>query len=146
MDNTPSLLADEMIDSNHRLLVGIYYAHTDFSGVVYHARYLKFFERGRIEHFRRFIARYKDFLTEIAGRWYGSSATWKCASGAEISRLGWSNIGGKSTCACTNIAGGTVTRGRPVTVTVVFERAQKHFVPECQIFLACLVLRSQSNS
>ncbi|MBT8471459.1 MAG: tol-pal system-associated acyl-CoA thioesterase [Marinicaulis sp.] len=32
--------------------VRIYYEDTDFSGVVYHAAYLKFFERGRTEALR----------------------------------------------------------------------------------------------
>jgi acyl-CoA thioester hydrolase len=63
--NTSSLLAGEMTGSSHRLQIRIYYAHTDFSGVVYHARYLEFFERGRIEYFRKFDERYKDFLTEV---------------------------------------------------------------------------------
>ena len=65
MGNTSSLLAGEMTGSSHRLRIRIYYAHTDFSGVVYHARYLEFFERGRIEYFRSFNERYKDFLTEV---------------------------------------------------------------------------------
>ena len=36
----------------HRLPVRIYYEDTDFSGVVYHASYLRFFERGRTELLR----------------------------------------------------------------------------------------------
>ena len=36
----------------HVLPVRIYYEDTDFSGVVYHANYLKFFERGRTEFLR----------------------------------------------------------------------------------------------
>ncbi|MCR6658377.1 MAG: tol-pal system-associated acyl-CoA thioesterase [Asticcacaulis sp.] len=32
--------------------VRIYYEDTDFSGVVYHANYLKYFERGRSEYMR----------------------------------------------------------------------------------------------
>lgn len=32
--------------------VRVYYEDTDFSGVVYHARYLQFFERGRTEALR----------------------------------------------------------------------------------------------
>jgi acyl-CoA thioester hydrolase len=38
--------------SVHRLPIRVYYEDTDFSGVVYHASYLRFFERGRTEHFR----------------------------------------------------------------------------------------------
>lgn len=36
----------------HRLDVRVYYEDTDFSGVVYHASYLRFFERGRTESLR----------------------------------------------------------------------------------------------
>ncbi len=39
-------------DKTHRLPVRVYYEDTDFSGVVYHARYLHFFERGRTESLR----------------------------------------------------------------------------------------------
>jgi acyl-CoA thioester hydrolase len=39
-------------DKVHRLPVRIYYEDTDFSGVVYHARYLHFFERGRTDSLR----------------------------------------------------------------------------------------------
>jgi acyl-CoA thioester hydrolase len=37
----------------HVLPVRIYYEDTDLSGVVYHANYLRFMERGRSEYFRR---------------------------------------------------------------------------------------------
>lgn len=36
----------------HLLTVRVYYEDTDFSGNVYHARYLHFFERGRTEFLR----------------------------------------------------------------------------------------------
>ncbi|MDQ7017526.1 MAG: tol-pal system-associated acyl-CoA thioesterase [Robiginitomaculum sp.] len=36
----------------HQLPVRIYYEDTDFSGVVYHASYLRFMERGRTEYLR----------------------------------------------------------------------------------------------
>jgi len=38
--------------SPHRLSIRIYYEDTDFSGVVYHASYLRFLERGRTEILR----------------------------------------------------------------------------------------------
>jgi len=38
--------------STHQHSVRIYYEDTDFSGNVYHAAYLKFFERGRTEWLR----------------------------------------------------------------------------------------------
>lgn len=36
----------------HRLAVRVYYEDTDFSGVVYHASYLRYLERGRTEFLR----------------------------------------------------------------------------------------------
>jgi acyl-CoA thioester hydrolase len=36
----------------HMLLIRVYYEDTDFSGVVYHASYLRFMERGRTELIR----------------------------------------------------------------------------------------------
>jgi acyl-CoA thioester hydrolase len=38
--------------TEHLLPVRIYYEDTDFTGVVYHASYLRFFERGRTEFLR----------------------------------------------------------------------------------------------
>ena len=38
--------------STHRIDVRVYYEDTDFSGVVYHASYLRFMERGRTELIR----------------------------------------------------------------------------------------------
>jgi acyl-CoA thioester hydrolase len=39
-------------DGRHVLPLRVYYEDTDFSGVVYHANYLRFFERGRTEFIR----------------------------------------------------------------------------------------------
>ena len=39
-------------DGVHRFPVRVYFEDTDFSGNVYHAAYLKFFERGRTEFLR----------------------------------------------------------------------------------------------
>lgn len=39
-------------DGSHRFPVRVYFEDTDFSGNVYHAAYLKFFERGRTEYLR----------------------------------------------------------------------------------------------
>jgi acyl-CoA thioester hydrolase len=36
----------------HRMQIRVYYEDTDFSGVVYHASYLRFMERGRTELLR----------------------------------------------------------------------------------------------
>jgi len=42
----------QLEDGQHHLMVRVYYADTDFSGVVYHGRYLEFLERGRTEFLR----------------------------------------------------------------------------------------------
>ncbi|MCV0394133.1 MAG: tol-pal system-associated acyl-CoA thioesterase [Rhizobiaceae bacterium] len=47
-----SMIAGEMTPLGHRLHARVYYADTDFSGVVYHARYLEFLERGRSDFLR----------------------------------------------------------------------------------------------
>jgi acyl-CoA thioester hydrolase len=41
-----------MPDASHALPIRVYYEDTDFSGVVYHASYLRFLERGRTELLR----------------------------------------------------------------------------------------------
>lgn len=41
-----------LTSEGHRLLARVYYADTDFSGVVYHGRYLEFMERGRTDFLR----------------------------------------------------------------------------------------------
>lgn len=43
--------------------IRIYYEDTDFSGVVYHAAYLKFFERGRTEALRSCGLTHTDLLS-----------------------------------------------------------------------------------
>ncbi|QOG06142.1 tol-pal system-associated acyl-CoA thioesterase [Aureimonas sp. OT7] len=45
-------LAGELTPTGHRLMVRVYFEDTDFSGVVYHARYLHFLERGRTDYLR----------------------------------------------------------------------------------------------
>lgn len=45
-------IAGTLTDEGHELPVRVYFEDTDFSGVVYHARYLHFFERGRSDFLR----------------------------------------------------------------------------------------------
>ncbi len=49
-------------DATYRLSIRIYYEDTDFSGVVYHAAYLKFFERGRTEALRAYGVHHSEML------------------------------------------------------------------------------------
>jgi acyl-CoA thioester hydrolase len=39
-------------EGRHRMQVRVYYEDTDFSGIVYHANYLRFMERGRSNYLR----------------------------------------------------------------------------------------------
>ena len=50
MSDTPS--AGRFDGRAHLLPVRVYYEDTDFSGIVYHANYLRFFERGRSDFLR----------------------------------------------------------------------------------------------
>jgi acyl-CoA thioester hydrolase len=45
-------LSGEIRDGRHILPVRVYYEDTDFSGMVYHASYLRFMERGRTDYLR----------------------------------------------------------------------------------------------
>ena len=45
-------LDGEIRDGCHHMAVRVYYEDTDFSGIVYHASYLRFMERGRTNYLR----------------------------------------------------------------------------------------------
>jgi len=45
-------LDGELRDGRHVMAVRVYYEDTDFSGIVYHANYLRFMERGRTNYLR----------------------------------------------------------------------------------------------
>ena len=45
-------LDGEIRDGKHHQQVRVYYEDTDFSGIVYHASYLRFMERGRTNYLR----------------------------------------------------------------------------------------------
>ncbi|ABS63732.1 Pol-Pal system-associated acyl-CoA thioesterase [Parvibaculum lavamentivorans DS-1] len=51
MSNWPDL-AGRIEGQVHKLPIRVYYEDTDFSGIVYHANYLKFAERGRSDFLR----------------------------------------------------------------------------------------------
>ncbi|MEQ9317066.1 MAG: YbgC/FadM family acyl-CoA thioesterase [Henriciella sp.] len=59
MSGAPSPFDDQM---QHWLRVRVYYEDTDFTGMVYHANYLRFFERGRSEFLRDAGVSHKNLL------------------------------------------------------------------------------------
>jgi acyl-CoA thioester hydrolase len=65
-------LAGELTPFGHRSHARVYYADTDFSGVVYHARYLEFFERGRSDFLRLAGVHH----TELADGKHGEKLVW----------------------------------------------------------------------
>ena len=48
----PDALCGTLLSGRHHLPVRVYYEDTDSSGIVYHASYLRWFERGRTEMLR----------------------------------------------------------------------------------------------
>ena len=68
----PDALSGELADGGHRLSARVYYADTDFSGVVYHARYLEFLERGRSDFLRLADVHH----TELAQGKHGETLVW----------------------------------------------------------------------
>lgn len=73
MPDTHFALSGTLTTDGHRLIQRVYYEDTDFSGVVYHARYLHF-ERGRTDFLRRLgieqakMATGKDSLVFVVHR------------------------------------------------------------------------------
>ncbi len=53
MNDTRKIFLDgEIRDGRHFLTVRVYYEDTDFTGIVYHANYLRYMERGRTNYLR----------------------------------------------------------------------------------------------
>ena len=57
-------LDGEIRDGRHHMQIRVYYEDTDFSGIVYHANYLRFMERGRTNHLRLMGAEQHALFTE----------------------------------------------------------------------------------
>ncbi len=68
----PSAISGELTAFGHRGYARVYFADTDFSGVVYHARYLEFFERGRSDFLRLAGVHH----TELADGKHGEKLAW----------------------------------------------------------------------
>jgi acyl-CoA thioester hydrolase len=65
-------LTGELTPIGHRIKARVYFADTDFSGVVYHARYLEFLERGRSDYLRLSGIHH----TELADGKHGERIVW----------------------------------------------------------------------
>lgn len=61
-----SPLDGEIRDGRHLQQVRVYYEDTDFSGVVYHASYLRFMERGRTNYLRLIGADHRALFEQAA--------------------------------------------------------------------------------
>ena len=57
-------LDGEIRDGRHHMQVRVYYEDTDFSGIVYHANYLRFMERGRTNYLRLLGADHRTLFEE----------------------------------------------------------------------------------
>ena len=57
-------LDGEIRSGRHHMQIRVYYEDTDFSGIVYHASYLRFMERGRTNHLRRMGAEQHALFAE----------------------------------------------------------------------------------
>ena len=57
-------LDGEIRNGRHVMPVRVYYEDTDFSGIVYHANYLRFLERGRSNHLRLLGADQRSLFAE----------------------------------------------------------------------------------
>jgi acyl-CoA thioester hydrolase len=66
MTTTTTPLDGAIRDGRHHMLVRVYYEDTDFSGVVYHASYLRFMERGRTNYLRLLGADHRALFEETA--------------------------------------------------------------------------------
>ena len=63
--SAPSPRLDGEIQSGrHIMSIRVYYEDTDFSGIVYHANYLRFMERGRTNHLRLLGAGHRSLFEE----------------------------------------------------------------------------------
>jgi acyl-CoA thioester hydrolase len=57
-------LDGDIRDGRHTQPVRVYYEDTDFSGVVYHASYLRFMERGRTNYLRLLGAGHRELFEQ----------------------------------------------------------------------------------
>lgn len=61
-------LAGRLTDEAHVLPVRVYYEDTDFTGIVYHGAYVRFFERGRSDFLRLCGIHHAELKTGESGQ------------------------------------------------------------------------------
>jgi acyl-CoA thioester hydrolase len=64
--NTAHPLDGEIRNGKHHQPIRVYYEDTDFSGIVYHASYLRFMERGRTNYLRLIGADHRALFEQAA--------------------------------------------------------------------------------
>jgi acyl-CoA thioester hydrolase len=64
MTAMPAHIDGSIRDGRHHMQIRVYYEDTDFSGIVYHANYLRFMERGRTNHLRLMGAEQHSLFAE----------------------------------------------------------------------------------
>ena len=64
MNATSPPLDGEILSGRHIMSIRVYYEDTDFSGIVYHANYLRFMERGRTNHLRLLGAGHRSLFEQ----------------------------------------------------------------------------------
>jgi acyl-CoA thioester hydrolase len=60
-----AFLDGEIRGGRHVMEVRVYYEDTDFSGVVYHANYLRFMERGRTNYLRLMGVDHRELFSQV---------------------------------------------------------------------------------
>src|SRR4029450_3612237 len=65
---TMKALDGSIRDGRHVMSVRVYYEDTDFSGIVYHANYLRFMERGRTNHLRLLGAQHRALFEQASAQ------------------------------------------------------------------------------
>jgi acyl-CoA thioester hydrolase len=62
-----TFLDGELRNGRHVMPVRVYYEDTDFSGIVYHANYLRFMERGRTNYLRVLGTAHAELFAQAQG-------------------------------------------------------------------------------
>ncbi|MFD0915301.1 YbgC/FadM family acyl-CoA thioesterase [Pseudahrensia aquimaris] len=57
----------QLFENSHARTERVYFEHTDFSGVVYHARYLDFLEHGRSDYVRMLGVHHSEMAAGVFG-------------------------------------------------------------------------------